>query len=98
MVSHDHVGGHIATIRVILTASIYFYATNTFSSFCLHIYNCVLNNCITGVYHVWLTVVLIVAADRKSSIAVLCGLSGVNRLRATHCDVLQGLGASSASV
>ena len=80
--------GNIILTAYINIASKYFYATNTFSMFCPRRYNCGLDNGIAVVYHVWLAVELIVAADRHATIAFVCSLLGVTRKSAAVCAVV----------
>ena len=53
---------------------------------------------VSFVCHVWLAVVLVVAADRQATIAGVCYLSGVSRMSAALIAVLLDTCAAAASV
>ena len=62
-------------------------------SFCTRIYNCGLNNFIVVIYHVWLAAVLIIVADRHTTIGALYSLSGLYRVSAALSAVIRGITA-----
>ena len=57
-----------------------------------------MNYCIAVICHVWLAVVLIVAADRQTTIDVVCSISGVYRVSAALSAVNRGITTGTAYV